>query len=474
MPPDNKSVSFGWGIHHGQQAGVARRLHPAWPRPPQHPPLRRVTEPDVACAVAVWRIREFHDDDLDQLIRIWDESRSGEPLVFSVAEIITAARGGQPAVVAVIADEVVGMAVATVDGERAWVLLVALSSRWRNRGIGSALLTELERRLVAAGAHRISGVLPEGVTGSTAFSNSGYLRRDGLVYYEKVEALAPTEVTILGQLGGRMLPGNLWDAVAGMKNEKEVIERRVVLPLANPDAAERHGVVPPKAVILFGPPGTGKTSFAKAVASRLGWPFVELFPSRLAVASPGGLATSLREAFAELDVLEHLVLFIDEVEEIAGVRSKAVLGPAHGVTNELLKLIPAFREHDHRLLVCATNSVRSLDPAFLRPGRFDYVIPVGPPDPPARRAIWRRYLGTDLERIDLEALVKTTELFTPADLEFAARKGAQAAFEREVTQGDDRPATTGDYLEAVASTRQTLTQEAIDELEEDIALYRRI
>ena len=64
--------------------------------------------------------------------------------------------------------------------------------------------------------------------------------------------------------------------------EKRVIERRIVLPLAEPQLAEQYGVSPPKAVILFGPPGTGKTSFAKAVAGRLGWPFVELFPSRLA------------------------------------------------------------------------------------------------------------------------------------------------------------------------------------------------
>jgi len=84
--------------------------------------------------------------------------------------------------------------------------------------------------------------------------------------------------------------------------------------------------------------------------------------------------------------LESAVVFIDEVEEIAGSRSGA---PS---TNELLKLISAFRQHQERLLICATNSVRSLDPAFLRPRRFDYTIPVEPPDPDktARVAIWRR------------------------------------------------------------------------------------
>ena len=78
---------------------------------------------------------------------------------------------------------------------------------------------------------------------------------------------------------------------------------------------------PPKAVVLFGPPGTGKTTFAKAVAGRLGWPFVEIFPSRLAAEGPGGQAAALREFFEQVHDVEHLVLFIDEVDEIAGARA---------------------------------------------------------------------------------------------------------------------------------------------------------
>jgi SpoVK/Ycf46/Vps4 family AAA+-type ATPase len=259
-----------------------------------------------------------------------------------------------------------------------------------------------------------------------------------------------------------------------MEREKEAIERRIVLPLAEPALAERYGVSPPKAVILFGPPGTGKTSFAKAVASRLDWPFVELFPSRLAASSSGGLAASLRDTFAELAELETVVLFIDEVEEIAGVRSGRAVDPGHGVTNELLKLIPGFRDGDDRLLICATNSVRSLDPAFLRPGRFDYVIPVGPPDAVARSAIWRRYLGPAADGVELGRLVAASEMFTPADIEFAARKGAHAAFEREVADHLGTPASTGDYLASIAQTRTTLTERALAEFAEDIEAHARM
>ncbi|SEG39270.1 Acetyltransferase (GNAT) domain-containing protein [Saccharopolyspora kobensis] len=421
-----------------------------------------------------WRVRDFHDDDLDQAIRIWDQSReTGEP-VFSAAEVVSIARAGHPALVAVVEREVVGMAAAKVEGERAWLALFALDARWRNRGIGSALLAELEKKLRGLGVHRITSLVPEGAAGFRAMVNSGYRPRTDLTYFEKVEELDPADFDVLEHLGGMLLPPGRWAALAGMRREKDVIERRVVLPISHPDRAERHGVLPPKAIVLFGPPGTGKTSFAKAIASRLNWPFVELFPSRLAAASPEGLATSLREVFTELEELDDLVLFIDEVEEIAGTRTTPAAGPAHGVTNELLKLIPGFREHDHRLLVCATNSVSSLDPAFLRPGRFDYIIPVGPPDPPARRAIWSRYLGPARDNVDLDLLVERTELFTPADIEFAARQGAQAAFERDVLREDRDLATTAEYLKAIDDTRPTLTAEAIADFEQDIETCTRL
>ncbi|WP_405881891.1 GNAT family N-acetyltransferase [Streptomyces sp. NBC_01136] len=423
-----------------------------------------------------WRLRDFRDDDLDRAIQIWDQDRQTDdsPPVFPVSEVMAAARTGGPAVVAVVGEDLVGMAVAQAQGERAWITLVALAGNWRSRGIGSALIAELERRLRTQGIRRIGALLAPGVTGTAALENSGYRTRDGLVFYEKVEHLGASDAGLLAELGGRVQPGGLWGALAGMEREKEAIERRIVLPLAEPALADRYGVTPPKAVILFGPPGTGKTSFARAVASRLEWPFVELFPSRLAADGSGGLAASLRDTFNELAGLETVLLFIDEVEEIAGVRSGVAVDPGHGVTNELLKLIPGFRDHDDRLLICATNSVRSLDPAFLRPGRFDYVIPVGPPDPVAREAIWRRYLGRAADGVGLHRLVAASEMFTPADIEFAARKGAQAAFEREVTERRGAPAGTEDYLAAIADTRPSLTEQALTEFREDIEQYVRM
>jgi GNAT superfamily N-acetyltransferase len=425
--------------------------------------------------MSAWRLREFHDDDLDQAISVWDQSRGHDDPqpVFAVSEVIAAAKSGQPAVVAVVGDELVGMAVAQQHGERAWISMIALSSRWRNRGIGSALFGELEVRLRTLGARRISALLPADATGTAALRNSGYTERCDLRYFEKLDHIGPSDAGLLAALGGQVMPQGLWQAMAGMEAEKQVIERRIVLPLAEPNLAEQYGVSPPKAVVLFGPPGTGKTSFAKAVAGRLGWPFVELFPSRLA-SSDVAMTTALREAFVNLMELESAVVFIDEVEEIAGCRSGIPSDPAHGVTNELLKLIPVFRQQEERLLICATNSVRSLDSAFLRHGRFDYIIPIGPPDEVARGAIWRRYLGANADAVEVDKLVEASEMFTPADIEFAARKGAQSAFEREVEFRRGEAARTDDYLAAITDTRPTLTDEMVAEFTEDIAERTRL
>ena len=424
-----------------------------------------------------WRVRDFHEDDLDAAIRLWDDPAAGATVpVFGVSDLISAVRDESPAVVAVVGSEVVGAVVASVNGARASVLRISLAPGWRRRGIGSAMLTELERRMVTAGVHRIGCQLSDGNdVGAAALEHCGYTVRRGISLYEKSEPVGPADVGILGQLGGRMIRADTWSGLGGMAREKELIERRVILPLANSQLAGHLGLVPPHTIILFGPPGTGKTTFAKGVAARLSWPFVELFPSRLAGDSAASLASALREAFALIAELDKVIVFIDEVEEIAGVRQPRTASAAQGVTNEMLKLIPPFRERDQRLLICATNSVRDLDTAFLRHGRFDYVIPVGPPDEEASQAIWDRYLAAVPHAdVDTAAIVHESRLFTPADIEFAARRTAQLVFERVLIEEGGEVTTTADVLHGIAQTRRTLTEEMATQFEHDIQDYARL
>ena len=425
------------------------------------------------------RVRDFHPGDLDGVLRLWVQQRatSSEP-VYSIAEVLASCQSDH-AVVAEDGGEVVGAAVGRAARSQGWVVFMYVG-----RGgyeVAGRLLAALELAMAPAGLSTLSVLLPEDVDHDEAFVGHGFEEKKHLRYLERELPVQQKERASLDELGGRLLPHGLWDAIGGMTHEKDVLERRLVLPLSRPALAEQMGVVPPRAVVLFGPPGTGKTTFAKAIASRLEWPFVEIFPSRLA-ADAAGLAAALRETFHAVAELEHVVVFIDEVEEIAAKRSGEPPSPLQGVTNELLKLIPAFREQEGRLLVCATNFVRALDEALLRHGRFDYVIPIGLPDEAARGSIWSRYVpGSAQASLDLAAVVAASEGFSPADIEYAARRASQRAFEDaagdeadDASPGTLRGPSTQDYLDAVRGTRATVSLEQAAQFHEDIDAIARL
>jgi SpoVK/Ycf46/Vps4 family AAA+-type ATPase len=146
------------------------------------------------------------------------------------------------------------------------------------------------------------------------------------------------------------------------------------------------------------------------------------------------------------------------------------------ITNEFLKQVPLFKNETNRLLlVCATNYIRHLDAALLRPGRFDCIIPVGSLSADERKTILEHYLSRlNVGQIDVERLVSETSRFTPADIEYLFEQVAQRAFEREVAEKKDYKVTTGDFVEVMVKMRPSLTDEIIEEFEKDSRQYARV
>ena len=209
--------------------------------------------------------------------------------------------------------------------------------------------------------------------------------------------------------------------VAGLKEEKEELEE-IVDFLANPGRYPAVGARIPKGIILVGPPGTGKTLLAKAVAGEAGVPFFSLSGSDFVEMFVGVGASRVRDMFAEAKKNAPCIVFIDEIDAVARKRGSG-LGGGHDereqTLNQMLVEMDGFGVNEGIIVMAATNRVDILDPAILRPGRFDRKVTVGRPDVRGREEILEVHakgkpLGDD---VDLKKIARTTVGFTGADLE---------------------------------------------------------
>lgn len=288
------------------------------------------------------------------------------------------------------------------------------------------------------------------------------------------EYLAYQQRDILNEMGAQTMSQKLWDTISESQPPKQIVQKRIILPLTRQNLSKKHGVVPPKAIIFFGPPGTGKTHFAKAIAGALSWWFIEIAPSMLMVDGTEKVGANLRTIMEKSRNLKEVVIFIDEFEEIAGSRDEASRVDK-SITNEFLKQVPLFKNQANDiLLICATNYIRQLDAALLRPGRFDCIIPVGALTEDERSTILEHYISKlNTGIVDINRIIKMTSRFTPADIEYLFQQVAQFAFENEhVTQQDYR-VTTDTIFEIIPKIRASLTDEVSVEFEKDSIAYSR-
>ncbi len=186
-------------------------------------------------------------------------------------------------------------------------------------------------------------------------------------------------------------PDVTYDDVGGLEDELSVVEEVVQFPLTRPELFDEVGVDPPSGVLLSGPTGTGKTLLGKAVANHSDATFLRLSGSEIISKWVGESANRVRQLFELADVRSPSVIFIDEIDALAGERS-ATDSPGESevqrATNQLLSEMDGFMERRDVQVMAATNRPNVLDPAVTRPGRFDRTVEVGVPDRDARRDIF--------------------------------------------------------------------------------------
>jgi len=236
-------------------------------------------------------------------------------------------------------------------------------------------------------------------------------------FYEALKGLQPSalrEVMI-------EIPEVHWDDIGGLADVKREIREAVELPLKHPEVFEKLGIRHPKGILLYGPPGTGKTLLAKAVATESEANFIAVKGPEILSKWVGESEKAVREIFRKARMSAPTVVFFDEIDSIAPRRGLGYgdSGVTERIVNQLLSEMDGLERTKDVVVIAATNRPDILDPALLRPGRFDKIIFVPPPDEEARYEIFKIHtrkmpLADD---VDLRELARLTEYYTGADIE---------------------------------------------------------
>jgi cell division protease FtsH len=208
-----------------------------------------------------------------------------------------------------------------------------------------------------------------------------------------------------------------WEDVAGVEESKDEL-REVVEFLRDPKRFRKLGARVPKGILLHGPPGTGKTLLAKAVANESKAEFFAQSASSFVEMFAGLGAARIRRLFREARKEAPSIVFIDELDAVGATRGKDISGEKDQTLNQLLVELDGFDERDEIVVIAASNLLEKLDPALLRPGRFDRQIFVAPPDLKGRRSILQVHTRNKpmADRVDLELIARQTSGLTGADL----------------------------------------------------------
>ena len=248
--------------------------------------------------------------------------------------------------------------------------------------------------------------------------------------------------------------------VGGMARLKEEIRKKIVLPLQRPDLYQAYGKKAGGGILMYGPPGCGKTFLAKATAGEVDARFLAVGIHEVLEMWVGQSERNMHEVFATARAHRPCVLFFDEVDALGSSRADMKHSAGRNTVNQFLAELDGVQaDNDGLLVLAATNAPWHLDSAFRRPGRFDRVLFVPPPDEEARAEILRLLLlGKPQQDVDLTAIAKKTDRFSGADLHAVIDRAVEQKLDAAIATGVPEPLTTRDLLAAVRQQKATTAE----------------
>jgi transitional endoplasmic reticulum ATPase len=243
-----------------------------------------------------------------------------------------------------------------------------------------------------------------------------------------------------------------WDDVAGLQEVRKILLESIELPLLHEDLMKEMDVKPSKGLLLFGPPGCGKTMIVKAAANELNANFLTISGSELMRGRDRSPAAYVKEVFNRARESAPALVFIDEIEALTPNRDDY----RGGILTELLQELDGVKELKNVMLVGATNKPSALDPAILRPGRFDKILYIPPPDAPARKQIFTGAMAKFLEKLSLDKLAAATEGFSGADIASICQE-VKMQLVRDRLAGKSPSVTTEAMMKVISSRRPSVT-----------------
>ena len=239
------------------------------------------------------------------------------------------------------------------------------------------------------------------------------------------------------------IPDVRFSDIGDLEDVKQQLREAFELPITRPDLMEKLRIKPVKGVLLYGPPGNGKTMLAKAIATEISANFFTISGADLAKGDAASAAATIKDLFNVAKDNSPAIIFIDEIDQVAPNRSRSGAAAFTAVTTQLLSELDGIKELKGVFVLAATNKPEDLDPALLRANRLEKHIEIPYPNAEARKAIFEVYLkDLNVKDVDVDKLVQLTEGFSGADIQELVNEAKKVVLRRMMAKKDESEAIT--------------------------------